>query len=248
MSATYELGTLSRYEWVGIDFTLEENDLYFFTAIADTEVTVYKSTVSKLLRMPGEFLRILRTYFLLKCGQYKEKIFRNQKFLSKMPTSELNKSENKASLIEAKFPFANKNMLLNIKKKIIYDKLSTVSDQNSPKHFSDIPSLIKSTTDKLNEDAAVEQRIDGSPQKPKYIHYLLQSIRASTQNFYPSKRNAYKQRPKKRKLQSLSKRSEALIELDIEKMKSKFRHFSICHRTISLTQKEERQGTPNIMG
>ena len=117
MSATYELGTLSRYEWVGIDFTLEENDLYFFTAIADTEVTVYKSTVSKLLRMPGEFLRILRTYFLLKCGQYKEKIFRNQKFLSKMPTSELNKSENKASLIEAKFPFANKNMLLNIKKR-----------------------------------------------------------------------------------------------------------------------------------
>ena len=249
-SGVYELGTLSRHEWVGTDFTLEENDLYFFNAIVDTEVTVYKSTVSQLLKMPNEFLRMLRTNFLLKCTQYREKIVRNQKFLSKMPTSEINKCENKCSFIEAKFPFASKNMLLNIKKKIIHAKHSTISEQSSPRHASELPSLNMSTTEKKIESGTVEKPLEKtieSPKKSKYINYLLQSIRGSTQQFYYRRKN-HKQRPVNCKLQSISKRSEDLINLDIEKMKSRFRHFSICHRTISLTKKEERLGTPNIFG
>jgi hypothetical protein len=248
VGGVYELGSLSHHEWLGIDFTLEENESYFFTAVAETDVTLYKTTVSQLLRMPIDLLKMLRTFFILRCGQHKEKIFRNQNFLNKMPNSEVNMSKKKSSassLLKTKYPFATKNMLFNIKKKSVYKKTSSV--QNSPKNASLLPSMWSPNDRSIAEmeEKPVENAI--SPQQSKYISYLLHSIHSS-QSSSTHKINSRLQRPRHHRLQSISKKSAmALLDMDIEKMKQKFRHFSICHRKISLTNKEERPRTPNLV-
>ncbi len=122
--ANFLIGNFSKNEWVGNDFIYSGIEEYEYSAIATTDMLVYETTRNDISIMPFEFLNNFREGLKERQKWIRERIVENSHAISQI----LKKQESYMSYnetyqrVQKNFPMANKDLLLSIRKKILYKK------------------------------------------------------------------------------------------------------------------------------
>ncbi len=172
LSQTYNnflIGTFGKNEWVGNDFMCTGIDEYEYTATAISDMLVYETTKKDISIMPSEFIASFRNALKDRQKWIRERVSSNSKAITSIIKRQENSIEYNDTYhkVHKKYPNASKELLLYIRKKLLFQK----------EHTSTMPEV------KINKDPL----LDSDPKAAfKAVPRNLRRERMGSLNMLPS--------------------------------------------------------------